>query len=723
MSSFSQLDSDVLSHILSFGLLSAPDVQSLKFTCRSLYQFLSGGSFSSPLRSQEISSLPPIHISDSLRNQLESLYLPRVVIQMGLNVDFEDTEQGEPYQHVIDAMKKIFQNKCRKISSQEVEIEIQWPKCKEYTKSEKESDKNGGNANQDEVEYSTLWKYIDSAHVNSDKNGNREILTEFLHARYFSKKSAAKNDIEASNLNPLDDSENGIASVEKQSTQHFLSLHEETQLRKYEKDDLTNSTPPQEDPYISIQEFLYSWKNKHFEHGKNLYISQLIDSDLNLNACQLFDKFILHLHFVPCMNDRDPSYSTQQLEDSISATLTHPKRKIRHKLRNFIKPYGTIYDGRGIEKYQFLPVGDWTHAHAELKTSVFVKIIFYYLFKDYLIGKIEKQCSMNLKAIYDTESVRYLKKIIEEERYQIRNGCSNTMKSETKHSPLRSFLLIENNVIKAYQNSVLNLYNPSSGSCGRVGRTTLLSVIPSSKFPSCYVPVLSIQEHLALMSLESMNDKMRRIFVSLYLESIYASEMQISDSMRKHYEEKMGVKSKEGISFTTSSQSPPSESTNNTNALNLLSFTFETLEFDRTISKMKHNIVEFPKYPSISLSKISHTRPSPLRLFQETSIIGQIDRFILENICPVKVLCCCNVSVITCCCLTTAWCGCYRGIICPLFLQWLGVPKWLGNLFCDSHRFLPSLDCELCCNVMCCKSPEEYDSFKVYKNATVNDTF
>ncbi|KAG2389266.1 hypothetical protein C9374_014666 [Naegleria lovaniensis] len=720
--SLAELDSNVISNMFSFGLWSALDIESLKYTCKSFYHLLSGGGggFISQQPQETFHntasrSQPQIHLSDSLRNQLESLYLPRVVIQIGVNVNFSsEQEQEQPYSPLICEIQKIFQNKCRKISSQEIEIEIQWPT-------------NPGILCNENTEWCKIWKYLDSAHMESDKNGNREILTEFLHTHFSTTTTTTRDEImrrEEELLRSLDDDHENTESLDhenikdgkmKKFTREYFSLHEETQLRNvnHEKETSESQQKMEQESYLSIHELLYSWKTKFSKNGE---FSKLIDSKWNFNACRLLDKFILHIYFVPCESDRSIQYSTQQLEDSISASMSHPKRKTFQKVKNFIKPYGKIYDRNGFDKYCFLRFDEWPTSHAELKYSVFVKILLYYLFKDFLIEKIEKQCIMNLKQVYDAESINYLKTLLEEENRQLTNsqaGSEETVELSVTRQSLRNFLLLEKNVIKAYQHAVLKLCD-SASSNDTNAFSKMLSIVPSSKHPSRYLPVLYIQEHLTFMSLENMNDRMRIAFLQMYLKCIFASELKISDSMRRHYEEQIGMKSRNGISCSTE---------NSIHSLTTLTFTFETLEFDRTITKMKHNIVKFPTFPSTSLANLTHHRPAHLRLFEETSVLGRADRFVLEKICPVQWLCCCNASMIACCCCTTWWCGCYRPADCPDFMQWLGFPSWLYYFICDKHRWLPSFDCGLCCDVLCCNSAEEFSSFRVYKDATVNDDF
>lgn len=404
--------------------------------------------------------------------------------------------------------------------------------------------------------------------------------------------------------------------------------------------------------HVTIKDRLKKWRSQ--------YPTLLTcTKKMTANPFRVFKKFILHIHITE-------KYETTRGIPRESIIRLNNRRRYYALFETVDSYIIDLYLGVVVEHYKrvlaFRKLTIW-RSSLEEKLKDVAKISLYVFFYFRLIPIMDK-CEIPLKKVYSDVEMNYLSRLLQ----------------HGEIPKIYKFLTLHQNLICRYRRQIMN-------------KKIALPSIKEVDYERGQVGSLAMINYFNLVSFDTMNDNQRIHFVRTALQHIYKSELSISDEWREKYFTQFGIGKDDEIQV----ERPL------TNEQLLLTFTFQTLEFDRTTTKMKHNIFSLPRYPQVSVSSMSHTRPSDKRLFHVTAGIGTLDKCCVEKWCDVPLLSLCNCSCILCCwCMTS--CCCYKtNNFIGNSLRSCGYPYWMASLAdlccCVSHRILPSLDLSFCCDV------------------------
>ncbi|KAG2372811.1 hypothetical protein C9374_013175 [Naegleria lovaniensis] len=433
--------------------------------------------------------------------------------------------------------------------------------------------------------------------------------------------------------------------------------------------------------HVTIKDRLKLWRNQ--------YPAFINTKKMTVNPFRVFKKFILHINIT---GERE---SMRGIPRESIIRLTN--RTYYYTFYKIMDPYiidlrlGHVIEDWG-QKFSFRKLNLWEDdSSVEAKLSNIPKICLYVFFYFRLIPIMEKY-EIPLKSVYGHSEMNYL------------NGLLKQVDDIPK---IYKYFTLHHNIICRYRRQVMN-------------KKIALPPIKNSNYEKKAIGPLAMIEYFNLISFDTMNDKERIPFVRLALQHIYHSELLISDEWREKYFTQFGIGKDDAIQIERTC----------TENDQVLTFTFQTLEFDRTTAKMKHNIFTLPMYPHMSVSNMTHTRPSDKRLFHVTAGIGTLDKCCVEKCCAVPYLSPCNCYGICCCwCMTS--CCCYKvNKSIGTALRSCGFPSWVASVAdlccCVNHRFLPALDLAFFFDVYSlinCSQPSSGQYFERYSKWEEYDHF
>nr|CAG4711867.1 unnamed protein product [Naegleria fowleri] len=489
------LHQDVLSRILSFGL----DIYSLKFTCGDLFQLLGGD--------------PSLLHADSLREILKNLHLPRIVMQIAMYGNDEQMELA------VSEIQRLFQQKSRIISNTQIEIEVEWPThtLEEYEKDPQHSLKSDRNY-LERVRFLKLLKYFDTSVVqtisnvqnpSSQLNSPSNPINPSIEETY--------SEMEKTILQEFFD----VKFLEKEDDQHhnnrisppasYYFAHFESQLRIHSSKinrRIVNSSSEKYETTITLENHLLNWRNR------NSLNDDLVKKK-SLNACQIFDKFILHLQFIPFLTDRIPPLHDLYIHPNAQSSINLPNLFGENHVNDF----------HGKKKYEFNY--RYMYGRDVFTVTRLVKHVMYYIFKEYLVLKMERDAVIDLKQVYEKEELQHIQTLLKASSNDEKNPSIDTNISNSSNFLLCHYFTIENNVIKAFRKSVLN------------GNVSSLP-IPPKKAPIASIlsnsntrqpieqseRISFFKNWLTLLSLESMTDRMRVLVAIQFVKVAFESDMK-----------------------------------------------------------------------------------------------------------------------------------------------------------------------------------------------------